>query len=69
MSLIRPLRCGNTVDATGGNALKYYSTVRLDIRRKESLRDNSGITVKVKVSRGRERQGWQGGVARVSWPN
>lgn len=35
---------------TGGNALKYYSSVRLDVRRKESLRDNSGITVKVKVS-------------------
>lgn len=34
----------------GGNALKYYSSVRLDVRRKESLRDNAGITVKVKVS-------------------
>ena len=33
----------------GGNALKYYSSVRLDVRRKESLRDNSGVTVKVKV--------------------
>jgi len=35
----------------GGNALKYYSSVRLDVRRKESLRDNAGITVKVKVGR------------------
>lgn len=34
---------------SGGNALKYYSSVRLDVRRKESLRDNAGITVKVKV--------------------
>lgn len=37
--------------SVGGNALKYYSSVRLDVRRKESLRDNTGITVKVKVSR------------------
>eukprot|EP00904_Undaria_pinnatifida_P009789 jgi/Undpi1/5940/HiC_scaffold_2.g01214.m1 len=36
---------------SGGNALKYYSSVRLDVRRKESLRDNSGITVKVKVAK------------------
>lgn len=35
--------------SAGGNALKYYSSVRLDVRRKESLRDNTGITVKVKV--------------------
>lgn len=34
----------------GGNALKYYASVRLDVRRKEALRDNSGLTVKVKVS-------------------
>lgn len=43
---------------SGGNALKYYSSVRLDVRRKESLRDNAGITVKVKVSGGREG-GWE----------
>eukprot|EP00816_Leptocylindrus_hargravesii_P007599 CAMPEP_0196813656 /NCGR_PEP_ID=MMETSP1362-20130617/38184_1 /TAXON_ID=163516 /ORGANISM="Leptocylindrus danicus, Strain CCMP1856" /LENGTH=418 /DNA_ID=CAMNT_0042189989 /DNA_START=6 /DNA_END=1262 /DNA_ORIENTATION=+ len=33
----------------GGNALKFYSSVRLDIRRKEILPNNSGIKAKVKV--------------------
>ncbi|CAM9599156.1 unnamed protein product, partial [Hapterophycus canaliculatus] len=40
---------GSPEVTSGGNALKYYSSVRLDVRRKESLRDNAGITVKVKV--------------------
>lgn len=34
---------------TQGNALKFYSSVRLDIRRKEVLPGNSGIRSKVKV--------------------
>lgn len=34
---------------SGGNALKFYASVRLDTRRKEILPDNSGIRVKVKV--------------------
>lgn len=34
---------------SGGNALKFYASVRLDTRRKEVLPDNSGIRVKVKV--------------------
>ncbi|CAN0187111.1 unnamed protein product [Ascophyllum nodosum] len=42
---------GSPEVTSGGNALKYYSSVRLDVRRKESLRDNSGITVKVKVAK------------------
>lgn len=33
----------------GGNALKFYSSVRLDIRRKEILPNNIGIKAKVKV--------------------
>ena len=33
----------------GGNALKFYSSVRLDIRRKEVLKENTGISVRVKV--------------------
>lgn len=33
----------------GGNALKFYSSVRLDTRRKEILPENKGIRVKVKV--------------------
>ena len=34
---------------SGGNALKFYASVRLDIRRKEILPDNTGIRVKVRV--------------------
>jgi len=40
---------GNPEVTAGGNALKFYSSVRVDIRRKEVLKDNQGITVRVKV--------------------
>lgn len=40
---------GNPEVTAGGNALKFYSSVRVDIRRREVLKDNMGITVKVKV--------------------
>jgi recombination protein RecA len=40
---------GSPEVTSGGNALKFYSSVRLDIRRKEILTDNAGIRVKVKV--------------------
>jgi recombination protein RecA len=43
---------GNPETTTGGNALKFYSSMRLDIRRIESLKDNQEIVggrVRVKV--------------------
>ena len=43
---------GNPETTTGGNALKFYSSVRLDIRRIESLKDGQEVTgsrVRVKV--------------------
>jgi recombination protein RecA len=40
---------GNPEITSGGNALKFYSSVRIDIRRKEVLKDNTGIKAKVKV--------------------
>uniref|UniRef100_A0A7R9UET2 Recombinase A n=1 Tax=Pinguiococcus pyrenoidosus TaxID=172671 RepID=A0A7R9UET2_9STRA len=40
---------GSPEVTSGGNALKYYSSLRLDVRRKEITRENKGITVKVKV--------------------
>jgi len=43
---------GNPETTTGGNALKFYSSVRLDIRRKAALKsgdDNVGNHVMVKV--------------------
>lgn len=43
---------GNPETTTGGNALKFYASVRLDIRRTGAVKDgdeNVGNTVKVKV--------------------
>lgn len=43
---------GNPETTTGGNALKFYSSVRLDIRRTQSIKDgdqNIGNHVKVRV--------------------
>lgn len=40
---------GSPEVTAGGNALKYYASVRLDTRRKEVLPENTGIRVKVKV--------------------
>ena len=43
---------GNPETTTGGNALKYYSSVRIDIRKKEAIKDGDeilGNRVQVKV--------------------
>ena len=40
---------GSPEVTSGGNALKFYASVRLDTRRREVLPDNMGIRVKVKV--------------------
>lgn len=43
---------GNPETTTGGNALKFYSSVRLDIRRIESIKEGTDVTgnrVRVKV--------------------
>ncbi|MBQ0104182.1 MAG: recombinase RecA [Prevotellaceae bacterium] len=43
---------GNPETTTGGNALKFYASVRIDIRKKETMKngdDAIGNTVKVKV--------------------
>lgn len=45
---------GNPETTPGGRALKFYSTIRLDIRRKASIKKNDlnvGINVKVKVAK------------------
>ena len=34
---------GNPETTTGGNALKFYSSVRLDVRRIEAIKDGTGI--------------------------
>jgi recombination protein RecA len=40
---------GNPEVTAGGNSLKFYASVRLDIRRKEVLKDGAGIGVRIKV--------------------
>jgi recombination protein RecA len=35
---------GNPETTTGGNALKFYASVRLDIRRSSQIKDNDGVT-------------------------
>lgn len=40
---------GSPEVTSGGNALKFYASVRLDIRRKEILPDDAGIRVRVRV--------------------
>lgn len=40
---------GSPEVTSGGNALKFYSSVRIDARRKEVLPDNAGIKVNVKI--------------------
>lgn len=40
---------GSPEVTAGGNALKFYSSVRLDTRRREILPENAGIRIKVKV--------------------
>jgi recombination protein RecA len=44
---------GNPETTPGGKALKFYASVRIDIRRKESIKDNAGASignhVKVKI--------------------
>ncbi len=40
---------GSPETTSGGNALKFYSSVRLDIRKKEVLKDNDGIVARIKV--------------------
>ncbi|MGQ9616714.1 MAG: recombinase RecA [Spirochaetota bacterium] len=45
---------GNPETTTGGNALKFYSTIRLDIRKAETIKKGSdavGSRVKVKVAK------------------
>ena len=47
---------GNPEVTSGGNALKFYASVRLEVRRKQTIEgakgENVGIRVKAKVRRG-----------------
>jgi len=40
---------GNPETTTGGNALKYYASIRLDVRRGQTLKETEGGGIKVRV--------------------
>ena len=40
---------GNPEITSGGNALKFYSSVRLEVRRKETIKGSNGEDVGIRV--------------------
>lgn len=52
---INAMAFANKETTTGGNALKFYASLRLDVRRIESLKDKNGVQfgnrVKIKVAK------------------
>ena len=48
---------GNPEVTTGGRALKYYASVRIDIRRVEGLKDSSGQFIGTTPAQDRQEQG------------
>src|SRR2546426_10654505 len=48
---------GNPETTTGGNALKFYASVRLDIRRIESIKEGQDVTgSRVRVKGGKNKR-------------
>ena len=42
---------GNPETTPGGKALKFYASVRIDIRRKEAIKDATGVAVAAATSK------------------
>jgi recombination protein RecA len=57
---------GNPETTTGGNALKFYSSIRIDIRKTTQIKE--GQDVDRQPDQGQDRQE-QGGAALQAWPN
>ncbi|MBD3363486.1 recombinase RecA [Candidatus Dojkabacteria bacterium] len=63
---------GNPETTTGGNALKFYSSVRLDIRKKETLKDKDGVKghmVRVKVAKNKTAPPFKEAYFEIIYPN